>query len=129
MKKLALVVVLGLAGCQNEEEMNRLRGRIAQLENDNTKLRQNLPSEQPAILKELEKTKVEMNILRRELADAKALLSKGMPQELLPFAKAYSELKERVSHLEQTASRKGHTHEYADKGETFTTTKTTSGDK
>lgn len=129
MKKIALVVILSIAGCQPEEEMNRLRGRIAQLENDNAKLRQNLPSEQPAILKELEETKVEMNTLRRELADAKAVLSKGMPPELLPFAKAFMDLKERVNTLERTASRKGHTHEYEDKGETFTTAKTTSGDK
>lgn len=128
MLKLKFLVVFALlAGCDSgsKSEVERLKREAADLKEENEALRRSLPSEKPAVLKELEDARQVIESLKRELnlanvaaAQAKVAAAQAasqVPPEMMPLATLVHDLKARVAELERTASRKGHTHEYMDK--------------
>lgn len=130
MGKMSILVGLVLmAGCQDSsDEITSLRLQVARLEGENAKLRVNLPSETPAIVKQLEEANGTISELTKQLNDAKLALSKGIAPEILPLSRLLIDMRSRLEVLERTASRKGHTHEYSD-GEGTLFSRTTEGDK
>lgn len=130
MKKAILAGLLLLVGCDAGDQAPSLRARVAELERENTALKEMVPSEQPKVVGELKEATATIAVLRTELAAAKQALDKAheqMPAELVPLASSFRDLKARVEQVEKTASRKGHTHDFKCKESWFT--RTTEGDK
>lgn len=138
MDKLKYAVLLAfICGCDSgsSPETERLKNELAQSKQENEDLRRSLPSEQPAVIKDLEEARQAIHQLTRELNVAKLVAEKAnsqVPAEVMPMAALIIDLKNRVAELERTASRKGHTHEYKDKyplNTIHSTTRTTDADK
>lgn len=136
MKKLLFAVLL-VAGCDDGgvQERNELRRQIHELHQEKEELKRNLPSERPAVMKELDAARKTIEDLRGELNAVKVTLdqaSKQVPAEVVPLAAMLLDLKTRVAELERTRSKIGHTHTYEDKYplNTFNSaTKTTDPDR
>lgn len=136
MRTTTLVITLTfLAGCEEGSATRNLRNEVAALRQENDTLRKSQPAEQPAVLKELSDAKQTIGVLQAEVSSMKESLEKAnakVPREILPLAELVLDLKARVANLENTASRKGHTHQYEDScpvGTVNTRTKTTDPDK
>lgn len=136
MAKLKLLLVFAVAvGCGPDAEIERLKQEVATMKAENATLREMVPSERPAVLKELDDAKLTIEKFRKEVEAAKASAQKAsdqVPAEIVPLATIIRELKERVTVLERTASMKGHTHEYRDSyplGTVHSSTRTTVPDK
>lgn len=117
MKKIAALLLVGLAGCEPDPEIQRLHIVVNQLRVENEELKKNLPSEQPKVAKELEEARANWRLVAAELKAARSALEmakRDLSPELQPMSATLKDLRHRIEVLESTTSRRGHTHAYAD---------------
>ena len=134
-RMMAFLPFLLLVGCEDNHEVTRLRQEVLHLRNENETMKESLPSERPMVLKELEEARAKIVELQRSINILEFNLNSKdseTPKEMASFVKMMRDLSNRLQTLEQTASRKGHTHEYRDAapaGTFMSSTRSTEADK
>ena len=119
---VAIVLMSTLvAGCDSKadkQEIARLQERLGQAIRDQQEMSKTVPSEQPAVIKELATVKAEYARLQAELTSTRQALARSndrVPGEILPLATWLKTLQKRVDEIEplaRNAAKKGHTHAY-----------------
>jgi hypothetical protein len=111
------IVLIGaalLSGCDDERdtEIRRLNGVIRMIANESAILRQNLPTEQPAVVAELDAAKRRIDELEAKLSAAKSATA----EQVVPIAVWIREVDEKLAGLRRDVNRKsdrGHSHDYS----------------
>lgn len=112
------LLLIFVIGCGPDPELKALKRDIAALKAENEALREILPIEVPAVMKEVNEAKTSLREIKRELEAVKASVEKiggQVPPEMAALATMLAEFKESLAVIEKKASMKGHTHEYKDK--------------
>jgi hypothetical protein len=118
---LALACLPCLPGCtdqKGEAEIMRLNGVIKLMADEATRVSRALPSEQPAVLAELDAAKKQMVELRDQVAIANRAVASAREAtkgEVLPLSAWMKEVDARLGRLDSEVARrsaKGHTHNY-----------------
>jgi len=115
---LAFVITSGCDNQADKREIARLQERLGQAVRDQQEMSRMVPSEQPAVIRELATVKAEYAKLQAELVSTRATLAAAnerVPGEIVPLAVWLKALQNRVDEIERlarNAARKGHTHAF-----------------
>ena len=122
------IVLVHLCGCTEEDnqraEIMRLRSAIKVMSDEATRVSKTLPSEQPALIAELDAAKKQLAEMRGEVESSKRALSaakEATKGEVLPLSAWMKVIDAQLADHNariNACSRKGHTHKYH-KGDTF----------